>query len=123
MVGGVVKDGEGGGAVVFGDDLDTVGGLDGFEAGLGDEEGDIGDDATGSVVAVEEGLFADDVAVLDGFGGDSVEVDAVDAVLGEGFQFVGLADAVLVEVLPNEDLVELGIGGGYYAVVVAVEGG
>jgi hypothetical protein len=36
VVGGVVEDGEGGGAVVFGDDLDTVGGLDGFEAGFGD---------------------------------------------------------------------------------------
>jgi hypothetical protein len=36
VVGGVVEDGEGGGAVVFGDDLDTVSGLDGFEAGFGD---------------------------------------------------------------------------------------
>ena len=123
MISGVVKDGERGRTIVFGDNLGCGGALGGFEACLGDKKGDIGDYATGSVVTGKEGLFTDNIAVLYRFGGESIEVDAVDAMLGKGFKFVGLADTVLVEVLPNEDFVKLGIGGGNNAVFVAVEGG
>jgi hypothetical protein len=68
----VVEDGERVGTVVFGDDLDTVGGLGDFKACFGDKEGDIGDLTEGSVVAVKDGTGADDVTVLDGFGGESI---------------------------------------------------
>jgi hypothetical protein len=72
VVKAVVEDGEGGCAVVFGDDLDTVGGLGDFKACFGDKEGDIGELADSSVVAVKEGTSTDDVTVLDGFGGESI---------------------------------------------------
>lgn len=114
----IVEDGEGVGAVVFGGDLGVVVGLGDFKAGFGDEESDIGDLADGSIVAVEDGTGTDDVTVLDGLGGDTVKVNAGDTELGEGFEFVGFADAVLVEVLPDENLIKLVIRGGYYAVLV-----
>ncbi|MBK6402424.1 MAG: hypothetical protein IPF74_10990 [Rhodocyclaceae bacterium] len=79
------------------------------DGGVLAEAGDGGGERLG--VAAGQGL----VGLLRG------EVDAGDAGLGQALQFVGLADAVLVQVAPEADVGVLGIIGVEQLVAVAIE--
>ena len=84
-----------------------------------------GEFAEGAGLAVAAGVGAGgalDVAAGEGnVGGGAGEGDAGDAGGAQGLQFVGLAEAVLVEVAPQAQGVELAVEGAELAVAVAVE--